>query len=167
MDDLISKQYASSLEEDAHWLTGYAQRKKDCQRLVEITTTMFRAAWALKNLPSAQPERLDLSEEDKRLFKKLRSFHSGSYANLLDRIMAKASAQPEQRWIPCSERLPDECKEVLVCYDFEGYRYVLIGTLYGDEFHGYEDEYLTPERRKYRKAVAWLPMPEPWKGEAE
>ena len=52
----ISKQYASSLEEDAHWLTEYAQGKKDCQRLIEITTTMYRAAWALGKLPSAQPE---------------------------------------------------------------------------------------------------------------
>ena len=56
MDDLISKQYASSLEEDAHWLTRYAQGKKDCQRLIEITTTMYRAAWALGKMPSAQPE---------------------------------------------------------------------------------------------------------------
>lgn len=73
---------------------------------------------------------------------------------------------PEQRWIPCSERLPEERKEVLVCYDYKGHRFVLIGTLYGEKFHGYDDEYLTPEGRKYRKAVAWMPLPEPWKGEA-
>ena len=108
MTDLISKQYASSLEEDAHWLTEYAQGKKDCQRLIEITTTMYRAAWALGKMPSAQPERLELSEEDMRLFKKLRSFHAGSYAKLLDRIMAKASAQPEIiRCKDCKHR-PDE-----------------------------------------------------------
>lgn len=160
MDDIISKQYASSLEEDAHWLTEYAQGKKDCQRLIEITTTMYRAAWALGKMPSAQPEyydysdiddvwefyaeeqdidltdgakqlkdamwvgyrkgkqdaqpeRLELSEEDMRLFKKLRSFHAGSYANLLDRIMAKASAQPEPK---CADGClygwgSDECKK--------------------------------------------------------
>lgn len=40
-------EYISELESGAHWLTEYAQGKEDCQRLVEITTTMYRAAWAL------------------------------------------------------------------------------------------------------------------------
>ena len=91
---------------------------------------------------------------------------------LLDRVDVRCvltdlpSAQPEQRWIPCSERLPEVGKDVMVCYDFKGHRSVLIGVLYGDEkFHGYDDEYLTPEGRKYRKAVAWMLLPEPYRGE--
>lgn len=75
------------------------------------------------------------------------------------------SAQPEQRWIPCSERLPEVYKDVLICWDFKGNREVLIGHMYSDgTFHGYDDEYLTHNGRKYRKAVAWMPLPEPWRG---
>lgn len=79
-------------------------------------------------------------------------------------IMRFPSAQPEQRWIPCSERLPEVYKDVLICWDFKGNREVLIGNMYSDgTFHGYDDEYLTHNGRKYRKAVAWMPLPEPYR----
>ena len=66
-------------------------------------------------------------------------------------------------WIPVSERMPEPEKDVLVCYKVRGTRYVSIGGLFGDgQFHGYDDEYLSPEGRT-RKAIAWMPLPEPWK----
>jgi hypothetical protein len=72
------------------------------------------------------------------------------------RQMAKPS------WIACSDRLPEVGSEVLVCYEFKGKRNVYIADFYGDgKFHGLDDEYLTTEGRKYRKAVAWMPMPTP------
>ena len=95
-------------------------------------------------------------------------YKSSGTGTALKALKALPSAQPEQRWFPCSERLPEVGKDVMVCYDFKGHRSVLIGVLYGDEkFHGYDDEYLTPEGRKYRKAVAWMPLPEPWRGEQD
>lgn len=54
---------------------------------------------AIECLPPVTPKQPELSEEDRRLLKKLRSFHNGSYAKVIDRLM---SAQPEQRtgkWI--------------------------------------------------------------------
>lgn len=72
------------------------------------------------------------------------------------------------QWIPCSERLPEKGNEVLVCYDYKGHRSVFTGTLYDDgKFYGYDDEYLTPEGRKYRKAVAWMPLPKPYEERKE
>ena len=46
---------------------------------------------AIEALPSAQPE---LSAEDRQLIKKLRSYHNGSYAKVIDRLVASAQQKP-------------------------------------------------------------------------
>jgi hypothetical protein len=71
------------------------------------------------------------------------------------------------KWIPVSERLPKEGVEVLVCFELKKTRYVCVAEMFSDRtFHGYDDEYLTPEGRT-RKAIAWMPLPEPYKAESE
>ena len=69
------------------------------------------------------------------------------------------SAQPEQRWIPCSERLPEEKKDVLAVDD-EGFFYIAQYSVYNKRgFWEETTEYISID------AVAWQPLPEPWKGE--
>lgn len=67
-------------------------------------------------------------------------------------------------WIPCNERMPKDAEEVIICFDFKGRRSVDIGHINGDgEAYCYSDEYLTLDARKYRKTVAWMQLPKPYK----
>ena len=69
------------------------------------------------------------------------------------------SAQPEPRWIPCSERLPEDDVEVLVTDDAGGVQWLGV-----DKMMSYEDGsgrfWLISQHPS-----AWMPLPEPYKGE--
>lgn len=72
------------------------------------------------------------------------------------------SAQPE-RWIPVTEGLPEEKKQVLVCDD-GGFIYTAEGETRSDgEWQWYE----SAEYRPMEDVVAWMPLPDPWKGEED
>lgn len=87
----------------------------------------------------------------------------------VEAIEGVPSAQPEQRWTPISERLPEEkinpntsdFEEVLCSTTFGDVRAYKFGTPLGwKEPHfwngpGMMDEYV----------LAWMPLPEPWRGE--
>ena len=71
-------------------------------------------------------------------------------------IEALPSAQPEQRWISCSERLPEPYQECLFTVEAfhwanEPVTYIVIQKAYGGE----------------RDFIAWMPLPEPYRKESE
>ena len=77
-------------------------------------------------------------------------------------IEALPSAQPEQRWIPCSERLPDKSGTYICNCVESGINHVT--------FIKWQSRYKRWDlngRRTFWRVTAWKPIPEPWRGGQE
>lgn len=65
-----------------------------------------------------------------------------------------------QRWIPVSERLPEEdAGKVLVAKQYRGYKYIDIGEIIGGVACCYSDEFAI--NRREHILTHWMPLPEP------
>lgn len=71
---------------------------------------------------------------------------------------ALEDAKPEQRWVSCSERLP-EPDQICIVTDDER----LGAYEYG--FHSENHDEIDGWTFLGRKIIAWMPLPEPYKGE--
>lgn len=69
------------------------------------------------------------------------------------------SAKPEREWIPVSERLPENNKDVLV-YGVEA---ISNEFVYGVK--RLDVDTWRPRIAPSIRWIAWMPLPEPWRGE--
>lgn len=71
--------------------------------------------------------------------------------------------EPVMKWIPVTERLPEEEEEVLICDPY--------GFIYIAEYEAFPEERWrwveTVEYRPIKGVKAWMPLPEPWKEEKD
>lgn len=85
-----------------------------------------------------------------------------AYLHALSRVISNVKRQPKvNEWIPIEERLPEEKGLYLVayhpCYWDNVKEDVLVGI---DNFTGKTSW----SRRKYQRVIAWMPLPDPYKG---
>ena len=186
MSDLIDRQAAiDALDElcQEHRYRIPGKRETYSQYNEAWQDALGRAEGAIGNLPSAQPEYklnewcYDCKEYDQE-------HHCCPRFNRVIRT-ALQDAQPEPKWIPCSKRLPDDLEEVNITftnlapapyYDFiKGKCFTGSAVFYKGEWYWYSSitvdvlkEYGRYESEKIDegiKIVAWMPLPEPYRGE--
>ena len=87
------------------------------------------------------------------------------YMDLKGVVVTLPSAQSEQQWIPCSERLPEAQTEVIVsCTDDSGdtkFRYTTSGWITTNKEYWIVDNEINPF------VVAWMPLPLSYQEEQE
>ena len=93
------------------------------------------------------------------------------YENELDRVELANSvlkndledlrSKPVMKWTPCAEELPMEGRQVLTC-DEDGYMAIL--EQYRGRFNTFIDSEGEHHTGHEMNVVAWMPLPEPYKG---
>lgn len=87
---------------------------------------------------------------------------------LKDMIYDAPTIEPEPKWIPCSERLPEEKSDwkTVTVLDESGdtpFTYTSVGYYLSDGWWIVDNEPM--EEGNLIRVIAWMPLPKPYKGE--
>ena len=82
-----------------------------------------------------------------------------NYQQIMEFIDKIPTVTPQTRWIPVSEKLPDE-KDYCLCCDKDGY--ITIGFV-----SKWSKQWCFDDPEVDIDVIAWMPLPEPYKAESE
>lgn len=85
--------------------------------------------------------------------------------DLTDAIMNVPSAQPEQRWIPVDERMPERNKMDSTGKYREAYLVTTGFMTFTARFNEYGYWVLWGYQQVLKNIIAWMPLPDPYKEE--
>ena len=77
--------------------------------------------------------------------------------------ISELEAQTEQRWISVTERLPEDDTVVLVCGKNGG----VYTAIHNNSKTWKRGWWKMNSKNHYCNPTAWMPLPEPWEGEAK
>ena len=79
----------------------------------------------------------------------------------------ETTCQDDTKWIPCSERLPDEDGQYLITvkYKHVNNSYDDIYAEHGEWFDGKWDMFCLGHCGEVEGIIAWMPLPKPYKEE--
>lgn len=85
--------------------------------------------------------------------------------DVCEAICTAPTIKPEQRWIPCSERLPEE----KINLNTQDYDWVLCSTTFGDvrAYNFGRGRFLHGCGDVTQYVIAWMPLPEPYQEGAD
>ena len=88
----------------------------------------------------------------------------------LEKAYEQGKADAAPKWIPCSERLPEEGRGVLITKEplkIQGYKQEVIKAKRSADPRSGKVEWWSPELGTLadKEVLAWMEKPEPWKGE--
>lgn len=161
--DCVSRQAAITAIQKAYVDTEGGTDKCAVWKNVGLTNALH----IMQDLPSAQSEPCDDAVSRKAAIKCC-TFGRTSLG-LIDELRRLPSVTPEQRWIPCNDRLPEDGERVLATHlgGLNPDRQVIEHIYKNGEFTLGWDMDMNKDsptfgQRYMGKVVAWMPIPEPY-----